>query len=233
MNVSTSVTTYRDRRIESLKQHLDRFTVCDDRDRPIGEVCNLKIDGDDRLHLVVRSGSENNGDRYYSILPDRIKDINSENKAISIDTVATDLERTSLDAKNLETIADIDLLEERLTVERSQRKVGEVVVRKVIETETIEVPVRREKLIVERVGNNPQVLAEIDLAEDSSAIQTDDRPQLAATFDSLKTAATLLNAIADADTDSGASVRLELVLEHEKNRATYQKWFDRYGDGDR
>jgi stress response protein YsnF len=60
----------------------------------------------------------------------------------------------------------IPLLEERLIVDQKKRKVGEVVVRKEIETEIIEVPVQREKLIVEQVGPEPKQLAEIDLAEE-------------------------------------------------------------------
>lgn len=60
----------------------------------------------------------------------------------------------------------IPLLEERLIVDQKQRKVGEVVVRKEIETEIIEVPVQREKLIVEQVGPEPKQLAEIDLTEE-------------------------------------------------------------------
>lgn len=60
----------------------------------------------------------------------------------------------------------IPLREERLIVDQKRRKVGEVVVRKEIETEIIEVPIQREKLIVEQVGAEPKQLAEIDLTED-------------------------------------------------------------------
>jgi stress response protein YsnF len=61
----------------------------------------------------------------------------------------------------------IPLLAERLVVDRHKRKVGEVVVRKVIETEVIEVVVRREKLIVEQVSPSYKELAVIDLGETS------------------------------------------------------------------
>lgn len=60
----------------------------------------------------------------------------------------------------------IPLREERLIVDQQRRKVGEVVMRKEIETEIIEVPVQREKLIVEQVGDDPKRLAEIDLADE-------------------------------------------------------------------
>ncbi|WP_346292362.1 YsnF/AvaK domain-containing protein [Sphaerothrix gracilis] len=67
------------------------------------------------------------------------------------------------DARAPET--SVRLLQERLKVNRDRRKVGEVVVRKVIETRMVEVPVRREKLIVEQVTPEHQPLAEIDLGE--------------------------------------------------------------------
>jgi Domain of unknown function (DUF2382) len=62
----------------------------------------------------------------------------------------------------------IPLLAERLVVDRHKRKVGEVVVRKVIKTEVVEVVVRREKLIVEQVSPSYEELAVIDLGETST-----------------------------------------------------------------
>jgi Domain of unknown function (DUF2382) len=62
----------------------------------------------------------------------------------------------------------IPLLAERLVVDRRKRKVGEVVVRKVIETEVIEVVVRWEKLIVEQVSPSYKELAVIDLGKTST-----------------------------------------------------------------
>jgi stress response protein YsnF len=62
----------------------------------------------------------------------------------------------------------IPLLSERVVVDRQKRKAGEVVVRKVIETEVIEVLVRREKLIVEQVSPAYKELAVIDLGETST-----------------------------------------------------------------
>lgn len=62
----------------------------------------------------------------------------------------------------------IPLREERVVVDRTKQKIGEVVVRKEIETEMVQVPVQREKLIVEQVGADPKQLAEIDLTEEDS-----------------------------------------------------------------
>jgi len=61
----------------------------------------------------------------------------------------------------------IPLLEERLIIDRHKRKSGEIVIRKVVETEVIEVVVRREKLIVEQVSPVYKELAVIDLGRTS------------------------------------------------------------------
>ncbi|HEY9737120.1 MAG TPA: DUF2382 domain-containing protein, partial [Trichocoleus sp.] len=56
------------------------------------------------------------------------------------------------------------LLEERLVVNRKRNKVGEISVRKVIETEMVQVPVRREKLVIEKIGES-EPLVEVGLGE--------------------------------------------------------------------
>ncbi|MEN9520294.1 MAG: hypothetical protein RLZZ381_2882 [Cyanobacteriota bacterium] len=61
----------------------------------------------------------------------------------------------------------ISLLEEKLQVSRRKEKVGEVVIRKQFETRTINIPLRREKLIVERIGENPEKLTEVVVAEEA------------------------------------------------------------------
>lgn len=63
------------------------------------------------------------------------------------------------------------LLAERLRVDLTRRKIGEIVVRKEIATQILQVqlPVRREKLIVEQVSPEYQLLAEIDLDPTNSA----------------------------------------------------------------
>ena len=57
----------------------------------------------------------------------------------------------------------VRLLEERLIVNRLKRKVGEVVIRKEIETRIVEIPLRREKLIIEQVSPEHKHLATVDL----------------------------------------------------------------------
>ncbi|WP_199192210.1 DUF2382 domain-containing protein [Chlorogloea sp. CCALA 695] len=59
----------------------------------------------------------------------------------------------------------VRLVEERLVVNRRKRKIGEVVVRKEIETRIIQVPVRYEKLIVEQISPERKQLVEINLGQ--------------------------------------------------------------------
>lgn len=128
----------------------------------------------------------------------------------------------------------IRLLEEKLVVNRSKQKVGEVVVRKEIETRVVEVPVRREKLIVEQVGEEPQQLAEIDLGKGKVTGVSDSveaSPQTTTTvkgeFVSPKAASDLLAAIALQDNHGCVNVRVELVVDNPELQKTYQQMFDR------
>ncbi|MEG3850134.1 DUF2382 domain-containing protein [Microcoleus sp. herbarium19] len=152
----------------------------------------------------------------------------------------TDADRTN---ENLETSQDeaedfdivdrdvIRLLEERLVINRSKRKVGEVIVRKEIETRMVQVPIQWEKLIVEQVGDDPKLLAEIDLGEgnitgiDLTEIKSDrQEPTVKAEFTSVQKASKILNAIASQPRHGCVKVRLELVLEDKQLEDTYQKW---------
>ncbi|NJL09482.1 MAG: DUF2382 domain-containing protein [Calothrix sp. SM1_7_51] len=78
---------------------------------------------------------------------------------------------SALTQKHVETVAQetIRLLEERLIVDNNKYKVGEVIVRKVVETRTIEVPIRREKLVIEQLYPRYKKLGEISLSESEIA----------------------------------------------------------------
>ena len=132
---------------------------------------------------------------------------------------------------------EIKLLEERLVVNRGKRKVGEVIVRKEIETRMVEVPVRREKLIIERVGEAPERLAEIDLGEgEITGIELAEManakagPTVSAEFTSVQKASKILSAIASQPHHGCAKVRLEIFLENQQVQETYQNWFDNYSE---
>lgn len=127
----------------------------------------------------------------------------------------------------------IQLLEERVVVNRTRRKSGEVVVRKEIETRIIEVPVRREKLIVEQVSPEYKQLAVVDLGqvqEDEVALGTVNAPPLTVEgrFTSVNAAIQFLEAIA-AQSDSGLqSVQISVVLKDATSQATYQRLLEQF-----
>jgi Domain of unknown function (DUF2382)/PRC-barrel domain len=70
----------------------------------------------------------------------------------------------------------IRLLEERLVIDRHRRKVGEVVVRKEVETQVVEVPIHREKLVVEQLSPERKQLASINLGQHVGVYQTGFEP---------------------------------------------------------
>lgn len=151
----------------------------------------------------------------------------------------------------------IRLLEERVVVERGKRKIGEVIVRKEVGTRMVQVPVRYEKLIVEEVGSEPRQLAEIDLSlapvsqdelpdtaatatktissdeQSATAITADENTSLngeltvSGFFSSPKIASLILNAIAMERRHGCKQIRVEIVVESEERKKTYQEWFAR------
>ncbi len=126
----------------------------------------------------------------------------------------------------------IRLLAERLEVNHERRKIGEVIVRKTIETEMVQVPVQREKLIIEQVGSSDKPLAEIDLSQTQIKGVELRNPQphqvtVNGEFVSLKAASDLLQIIAMEDAHGCAKVRVELVLNDPQYQQKYQELFDR------
>ncbi len=138
----------------------------------------------------------------------------------------------------------IKLLGERLIVERSKRKVGEVIVRKEIETRMVQVPVRYEKLIVEQVTPERKQLAEIDLGQgEISGIELGEAETsyldgfkasgfesgmtVSGEFHSAKIASLLLNAIALEQNHGFHKVQVTIFVDDEEQQQKYQQWFDR------
>ncbi|MBK1989031.1 DUF2382 domain-containing protein [Sphaerospermopsis aphanizomenoides BCCUSP55] len=136
----------------------------------------------------------------------------------------------------------IPLLEERVFVEQNKQKVGEVIVRKQIETEFIQVPIRREKLIVEQVSPKHQQLAEIDLGQgeiygvELTELTRDEIPAsshvgkgliVSGDFVSPKIASLLLNAISLEKNHGCQQIKLTILVENESQQQKYQEWFNR------
>jgi len=133
----------------------------------------------------------------------------------------------------------VRLHEERLVVDRNQRrKVGEVIVRKEIETHMIEVPVRREKLIVEQVSPVYEQLAVVDIQSDQTdshaiadqhrAAHTPDQPSVVGEFTSAESASRFLDAIAHHPNAKPEKIQIKIVLQDATEQATYQQWLERY-----
>ena len=158
--------------------------------------------------------SKNNNSRQQSELNSRNKNINYQEAT----------------ASEIETI---NLLEERLQVNRSKRKIGEVVIRKQTETRMIQIPIKREKLIVEKIGNNPEKLAEVVIQEEKingfSYQDLENNNSLHITkshYITLETAQQLLNAIANISDNSKTKVRLEIVTNCAETQIKHQTIID-------
>jgi uncharacterized protein (TIGR02271 family) len=132
------------------------------------------------------------------------------------------------------TTETIRLLEEQLTVNRERRKLGEVIVRKEIETRIVEVPIRREKLIVEQVGVEPKQLASIDLGASRDSVEIREVANasvpsvISGEFTSVRAASQFLQAIADQSHPGCDRVQIHLTLSDSNLQPVYQQWLERY-----
>lgn len=126
--------------------------------------------------------------------------------------------------------AELPLLEEQLNVEYQRRKVGEVIIRKQIETRMVQVPVRYEKLIIEQVSPERKSLAEVDLSQGAldniELTGANEKPTVAGEFTSPAVASQALDAIAKALQNRCKRVRIEIELEDGQMQQAYQEWFD-------
>jgi hypothetical protein len=149
------------------------------------------------------------------------------------------LEGDRLDDINAPRIVEeeaIRLLEERLVVDRSKHKIGEVIVRKAVETHIVEVPVRREKLIVEQISPEHRQLAEIDLShgdlsavELANAMSADSQQAVVrGEFVSPGAASQFLDAIAKTHRHGCEKIQVEIVLSDPKLQETYANWLAQY-----
>lgn len=181
-------------------------------------------------HLEAPPTSPSHLNHSHPISPLPVIMSNQTDTEMPIENQETQENQQDLDIVDQEVIR---LLEERLVINRSKRKVGEVIVRKEIETRMVQVPIQREKLIIEQVGDDPKVLAEIDLGEgqitgiDLNEIKVEpSEPTVRAEFTSVQKASKMLNSIASQPRHGCVKVRLEIVLENKELEETYKKWFD-------
>ncbi len=139
-------------------------------------------------------------------------------------------QRLSNDLAERQPAAQVRLLEERLVVDLHKRKVGEVIVRKEIETRIVEVPIRREILIVEQVDPEFKRLAVVDLGQlpddavTASAESLELTPTVAASFTSPHAAIEFLKSISDRSNDGSHELQMNIVLKDGDAQAFYREW---------
>ena len=134
-----------------------------------------------------------------------------------------------------EEVCHLTLLEEKLQINRRKYKVGEVVVRKQVETKMIQVPIRQELLIVEKIGKTPEQIAQVVVGEEKvngfkyKELNNSDRLYTTTTnYLELRTAQELLEAIENLASGSNSKVRLEIVTNYSEHQLKHQDLCDRY-----
>jgi Domain of unknown function (DUF2382) len=162
------------------------------------------------------------------------------------------LESQIADPSNILTSEIFYLLEERLMVDLTRHKIGEIVVRKEIDTQIlqVEVPVRHEKLIVEQVSPEYKLLARIDLGQEyvsnstPAFVNNDDRMLVSSDPKSLPNdndrhshdlvssqvnspvaAIDLLTELAQIAGDDVQTIRISIALKDNCNRDRYHQLF--------
>ena len=135
-----------------------------------------------------------------------------------------------------EEVYQVSLLEEKLQIARQKYKVGEVVVRKKVETKMIQIPIRRESLIIEKSGNNPEQLGEVVIGEEKVNgfkykelnNTTNNLYTTKSNYLDITTAQELLEAIANLVSGANSRVRLEIVTNYADYQLEHQDICDRY-----
>lgn len=227
--------------VEKLKQKLNHFLVRTSQGEILGTVQDVRYSNSDGLQIALLPPQSKENSDVLFLNSKSISKVDSSQKTVFVNSNPDRLEaRTTAEhsSQQSEVVEEevIRLLQEELVIERNKQKVGEVVVRKEIETRMVEVPIRREKLVVEQVGSEGKPLAEIDLGrgqvtgidEDIISFEpVEEGATVKGEFFSLKAARDILDAIALQPNPGCAKVRVELVLEDPENQTAYQAMFDR------
>jgi hypothetical protein len=154
-------------------------------------------------------------------------------------TTAESIESTeSMDtlSKNIETDSPltIQLFAERLIASCKSQKVGEIVIRKEIDTRIIEVPVQQERLIIEQVSPSYQKIAELTPqtmgAEQDPPVYPLEEPKstFSGQFSSCEAASQFLSAIAELMHYDCEQVQISIQLKDGQLKDTYQYWLQHY-----
>ncbi|HEY9771218.1 MAG TPA: DUF2382 domain-containing protein [Coleofasciculaceae cyanobacterium] len=252
-------------RLSELDRELISYQIIDSQGIPRATVADLYYAADNSLNLLIKLDRSTDLDRLSlkRLASSDIRQIDRANKLILsslsyqqlenlplyqalpthlqeavAESSSDDYEMNPTHNQNLTPSSQIEritLLEEKLQVKRRKQKVGEVVVRRQVETRMVQLPLRRETLIVERIGNNPERLTEVVISENQvngfKYDELSDRAQLNASrsnYLNLQTAQELLEAIAHLDSANNAKVRVEIVTDSSEARIQHQNICDRY-----
>ena len=205
------------------------------------DICQINLD--DKLILSNLSQQQLENSPLYQTVPTHIKEALSQSSLYddcemnpSKDKNNIDIDINQQQSDSLE-IEAIPLLEEKLQVTRQKQKVGEVIVRKQVETKIVEVPLRREKLIVERIGKNPEQLTEVVIGSGKvngfqyNELNDHDRLHLTNShFLDLPTAHKLLEALTQVSATANTKIRLEIVTDSSEHQLEYQNICNRIAD---
>jgi hypothetical protein len=240
-------------------QDIHRFIVCTDRDESVGRVVDGLADEVGHLRYLVVDLDAAIAPKQVLLPVERFR-VNSSAQRLYLnglsssqvaslpayapaygnaraDQVTNQTNDQAVASRSDElngTSETIRLLEEQLTVNRERRKLGEVIVRKEIETRIVEVPVRREKLIVEQVGVESKQLASIDLGESHDSVEIREAANASlpsaidGEFTSVRAASQFLQAIADQSHPGCDRVKIHLTLSDSNLQPVYQQWLERY-----
>lgn len=166
--------------------------------------------------LVVELIGDSQGDHEVTIANSHVHALDSDHQVIHVD----------IDHQEFGPGAGtgIQLLEERLLVNRKRVKVGEISVRRVVETEIIEVPIQREKLVIERTdGSEPPIEVSLNktrlhglegLSQGSASKPIIDAQNATANgdFNTIKDAVDCLGAVAQRSDSECEKVRVAIIL---------------------
>jgi hypothetical protein len=123
--------------------------------------------------------------------------------------------------KKDDVIPTISLLEERLIARIDRQKIGEIVIRKEVETQIIEIPIRREKLIVEQISPVYKQIAIIDLSSDQDLLSEtttktnykSSKPIFKKEFESIKSAIQFLEAFMHSPDPGKGNIKIEIKMD--------------------
>ncbi|BAU64204.1 hypothetical protein STA3757_15750 [Stanieria sp. NIES-3757] len=245
--------------LTQLNQQLISYQVVDCYGKIFATIKDFYYDSQKRINLLINLLTAKSESELRKINFELIQEVNVPHKQIVVNLnskqveqlplyqpvpQSQQLQKTAINHHEYEFERTIPLLEERIIVNRRQNKAGEIVVRKQIETRIVEVPLRREILIIEQVEPENKLLATIDLEKETINQSNYNHTGVNATeylvkgeFESLEVANQILHKISQlpsSDQPEGLAlrdrrkVRIEIVVESPQQQALYQQVLSNY-----